>query len=183
MKDRMVNIFQIAVERLVEVGFYNFLLPFILFTTVLYAVLKKTQILGDSAVIHGIVSVTAGLFIFGVPVILGTSLLQPLTTFLTQATLAILVFVVGFLIASFFYPNIMEKIPEIFKPPGPGGWLVWTVVGLSAIVGMFAFVFGPIRNAIRNSGLPGDLVTLTIALAVIFIILLIVANSLGREVK
>lgn len=179
----MVNIFQIAVERLIEVGFYNFLLPFILFTTVLYAVLRKTQMLGDSPVIQGIISVTIGLFIFGVPVILGTSILPGLTSFLTQGAIAILVFLFGFLIASFFYPNIIEKLPVIFQGGGPATWIIWATVAVAASVGLFAFLKDPIQSAIKAARVPGELVSITIVLAVIFIVFLVVAMAGGKEIK
>lgn len=179
----MANIFQIAVERLVDVGFYNFLLPFILFTTVLYAVLRKTQILGESPVIHGIVSVAVGLFVFGIPVILGTSITSGLTAFLTQGVIVILVLLFGFLISSFFYPNIAEKLPEIFKGGGPTTWLIWATVGIAASVGLFAFIKDPVQSIIKTAKVPGELITLTIVLAIIFVVFLIVALAGGKEVK
>ena len=179
----MANIFQIAVERLVDIGFYNFLLPFILFTTVLYAVLKKTQMLGDSPVIHGIISVTAGLFVFGVPVILGADLSGGLTTFLTQGVIGILVVIVGFLIASFFVPNLTEKLPEMFQKGGPATWIVWATVGFAAAFGLFTFVQKPIQKAISLANIPGELITITVVLGVIFIVFLIVALGAGKEVK
>ena len=179
----MANIFQIAVERLVDVGFYNFLLPFILFTTVLYALLKKTQILGDSTVIHGIISVVAGLFVFGVPVLAGADLSAGLSAFLTQGVIAILVILVGFLIASFFVPNLTEKLPEIFQKGGPTTWIVWAVVGFAAAFGLFNFVQKPIQKAISLANIPGELITITIVLAIIFIVFLTVAMGAGKEVK
>lgn len=179
----MVDIFRIAVERLVEIGFYNFLLPFILFTTVLYAVLKKTGMLGESPVIMGIVSVSAGLLIFGVPVILGSSIVQSLTAFLTQATIVILVLVVGFLVASFFYPNITEKLPEIFKPPGPGGLIIWITVAIAAAVGLFAVIGNPLKGLFKTIKVPGELLTLTAIVIVILVAFLIVAMTFGKEVK
>ena len=179
----MVNIFQIAVERLVDIGFYNFLLPFILFSTVLYAVLRKTQILGDSPLIHGIVSVIAGLFVFGAPVLVGADLSGGLTAFLTQGAIAILVVLVGLLIASFFVPNLTEKLPEIFQKGGPTAWIIWAVVGFAASFGLFAFVLKPIQNLIASSKIPGELVTLTIVIAVIFVVFLMVAMAGGKEMK
>ena len=179
----MANIFQIAVERLVDVGFYNFLLPFILFTTVLYAVLKKTQILGDSPIIHGIISVTAGLFVFGVPVLTGVDLSAGLSAFLTQGVIIILVVLVGFLIGSFFVPNLTEKLPEIFQKGGPVAWIVWIIVGLAAAFGLFNFALGPIQKAISLANIPGELITITVVLAVIFIVFLVVAMGAGKEVK
>lgn len=177
----MANIFQIAVERLIEVGFYNFLLPFILFATVLYAVLRKTQILGESPLIHGIVSVIVGLFVFGAPVIVGADISGGLTAFLTQGAIGILVVLVGFLIASFFYPNITEKIGEIFKAPGPGAWIVWAVVGFAATFGLFTLVGQPLQQAIAEVDIPSELITITIVLAIIFIVFLIVAIAGGKE--
>ena len=179
----MANIFQIAVERLVDLGFYNFLLPFILFTTVLYAVLRKTQMLGDSPIIHGIVSVTAGLFVFGTPVILGADLSGGLTAFLTQGVIMILVVVVGLLIGSFFVPNLTEKLPEIFQKGGPVAWIVWATVGLAAAFGLFSFVQKPIQKALSLANIPGELITITVVLAIIFIVFMIVAMAGGKEVK
>lgn len=179
----MVNIFQIAVERLIEVGFYNFLLPFILFSTVLYAVLRKTQILGESPLIHGIISVVVGLFIFGLPVILGTSIVPQLTAFLTQGSIVILVLIFGFLIASFFYPNIMEKLPEIFKGGGVGSTIIWITVGIAASIGLFGFLKDPIQKAISSAKVPGELITITVVLAIIFAVFLFVAMAGGKEVK
>ncbi len=179
----MANIFQIAVERLVDVGFYNFLLPFILFTTLLYAVLTKTKILGESPVVIGIISVSVGLMVFGLPVIAGVNLTQPLTAFLSQAAVFILVLVMAFLIGSFFYPNIMEKINEIFKLPGPFTWLLWIVIAAAVSVGLFSVVGGGVSKLFSSFKIPGELGALTGVLAVVFVIILIVANTMGREVK
>ncbi len=177
----MANFFEIAIGRLIELGFYNFLLPFILFVTLFYAVLRRTKILGESEAIHGIVSVTVGLFIFGVPVILGISLTQPLTIFLTQSAVAMLVFTIGLLIASFFHPNIMEDLPNIFKLPGPATWLIWVVVGFAVLFGMFSAAGDYVDSLIGSFGVPRELFLLTVALIVIFFVFLLVAMARAGE--
>lgn len=177
----MANIFQIAVERLIDVGFYNFLLPFILFTTVLYAVLRKTQVLGDSTMIHGVISVAAGLFIFGVPVLAGADLSGGLAAFLTQGAIGMLVVLVGLLLASFFVPNLTDKLPEIFQKGGPTAWIIWVVVGFAAAFGLFTFVQKPIQGVIASSKVPGELITLTVMFTIVFVIFLIVAIAGGKE--
>ncbi len=179
----MVNIFQVAVERLVEIGFYNFLLPFILFTTVLYAVLRKTKVLGESVVIHGIISVVAGMFVFGVPVILGTSIVPALTAFLTQGAIVLVVVLVAFLIASFFYPNIIEKLPDVFKGGGPAAWIVWATIAFAVSAGLFSIIGNPFKSLLKAIKVPAELMTVTVAIFVILIILLIVSMSMGKEVK
>ncbi len=179
----MVNIFQIAVERLVEVGFYNFLLPFILFTTLLYAVLTKTKILGESPVIIGVIAVSGGLLVFGLPVIVGINIAGPLTAFLAQGAIFILVLVVAFLIGSFFYPNIMEKLTEIFQPPGPFTWFLWVVIAAAAGVGLFSILGGSLGKLFATFKIPGDLGALAGVLVVVLIIFIIMANVMSKEVK
>ncbi len=179
----MVNIFQITVERLSELGFYDFLLPFILLTTVLFAVLRKTQLLGESPIIQGIISVSVGLFIFGMPVIVGINITQGLTAFLTQGAVIILVLVIGFLVASFFYPNLMEKLGDIIKPPGPLNWIVWAIAGLAIAVGLFGILGGSTQNLFGRINISGDFLTLTIVLIIVLIIIFIVTQMAGKEVK
>lgn len=178
----MTNIFEITAQRLVEIGFYNFLLPFILFSVLVYALLRKTQILGDSPVIHGIVAISAGLLIFGLPVTLGGSgVVGPLTGFLTQGIVAIVVLVVGFLIASFFVPNLQEKLPEIFKNGGPAVLMIWVVVAFAIIFGLFGFVGKPLGNFITKARIPTDFLSLTIIVIIAFIALLLITMSSGKE--
>lgn len=179
----MTNIFQLVAERLSELGFYNFLLPFILFTTVLYAVLRKTQILGESPVIHGIISVAVGLFVFGTPVILGVTIAPSLTAFVIQGVIFILVLLFGFLIASFFYPNIVEKLPEIFKGGGPAAWFVWATVGIGGAAGLFVLIQDPVRKAIAALKVPGELMTMAAVIIIIFVVFLLIAMAGGKEVK
>lgn len=177
----MANIFQIAVERLSELGFYNFFLPFILFTTLFYAVLRKTQVLGESPLIHGIISVAVGLFVFGAPAIAGVNLAESLTAFVTQAAIIILVFVVGFLVISFFYPNVTEKLTEIFPKPGPGGWMVWSILGIAVVLGLFPFLKNSLGKAFEGIKIPGDLLTMVVVIVVVLVVFLIVTVSRGIE--
>lgn len=177
----MVNIFETAIQRLIELGFYNFLLPFILFVTLFYALLRKTQILGDSAVIHGVMSVTLGLFIFGMPVVLGVSLVEPLTAFLTQSAVVILVFVIGFLMASFFYPNLMESLPNIFRTPGPATWIVWVVLAFSVIFGLFVLTRSAVGGFITQLGISKELFLLSAVFMGIFLIFLLISLGKGGE--
>ena len=179
----MTNIFQIAVERLVDLGVYNFLLPFILFATVIYAVLRKTKILGESPVINGIISITVALFIFGMPVIIGINITAELTAFLTQAAIIIVVIMVGMLIASFFYPNIMEKLPDIFKGGGPTTFIIWGAAAIAGFFGLFKIFGANIGQALTPLKIPRDLLILTIVIGIIFVVFLVVAMSGGKEVK
>lgn len=173
----MVNVFEIAVQRLIDLGFYNFVLPFILFVTIFYAVMRKSKFLGESEVINGLVSFIIGLFIFGMPVILGQSMTVPLSTFLTQSAVAMLVFTIGFLISSFFYPNLMEALPSIFKVPGPATWIIWVVVIFAIMFGVFSVSGNFISNAVSEAGIPSELFFLSVAIIGVFFIFLLVTMA------
>ncbi len=179
----MANVFQLAVERLIELGFYNFLLPFILFTTLMYAVLKKTKVLGDSIIVHAIISLSAGLMIFGLPVIVGYNITESLTAFVSQVTIVILVLMMGFIVAGFFYKDIGEKIGEIFKAPGPGAWVIWVVFAFAIMFGLFSLLGKPIKQMFSSFNVSAELMGMTIVLIIVFVVILIVSIAGGKEVK
>jgi len=176
------NIFQIAVERLLELGFYEFLLPFILFTTILYAVLRKTQILGDSVVIHAIVSVSVGLFIFALPVIIGIGMVPALTRFFGQMTILLIVIVFSLLLASFFYPNLMERLPELVKTSGPLQFLIYIVIGIAAFFGLFGIATNFFDYLVKISGINPELVAISGVVIVVLVVFLLIAMASGKEV-
>ncbi len=176
------NIFQIAIERLLEFGFYDFLLPFILFTTILYAMLRKTQILGESAVIHGIVSVGVGLFIFALPVIIGIGIVPTLTRFFAQMSIFMIVILFGLLVASFFYPNLMERLPQMVTTGGPLQLLVYIVIIIAVFMGLFSIGWESVVQLVRTAGINIELAAISGVILGIFIIFLFIAMATGREV-
>ncbi|MBI2542839.1 MAG: hypothetical protein HYW24_01510 [Candidatus Aenigmarchaeota archaeon] len=176
----MVNVFQIVAEKLVELGFYNFFLPFVLFSTVLYAMLRQTKVLGDSPTILGIVAISVGLFVFGLPVIIGVGVAPELTGFFGQMSVILIVFVFGLLIASFFYPNLMERLPDLVKGGGPLQFLVWAVVAFAALFGLFNFAGNFINFVVKTTSLQPDLLTITGVIMAVLIIFLLITIGGGR---
>ncbi len=88
---------------------------FAMVAAIVYAVLRKTKILGDSPVVAGIISLGVAFLIFGYPIITGTgSILVGITSFFTQVAVIGLVLLVGFLLASFFYPDLQEFLRKTF---------------------------------------------------------------------
>ncbi|MBS3054717.1 MAG: hypothetical protein J4431_04225 [Candidatus Aenigmarchaeota archaeon] len=61
----MASPFELFVRNLDQLGFFGFLLPWILTFAVLYALLLKTKALGDDQKIIGVVSMVAAFFVIG----------------------------------------------------------------------------------------------------------------------
>jgi hypothetical protein len=145
-------VFPEIIQKLSQLGFYNFLLPFIIVSAIVYALLRKTKVLGESPLINGIVSVAVGFFIFAVPVLTGTGGFgQPMSNFFSQLIVIVLIIAFGLLITGLFVPNLMEKMTEWMK----GGWIIWVIIIIVVVIaissGMFSFIATPVQNALGNN--------------------------------
>src|SRR5437879_2163102 len=114
----MADIFTTAITTLQELGFFNFFFPFILLTALFYALFKKSKAVGESPLINGTISIVISFMVLDFQIITGFNLQSPFATFFTGATIFILVFLVGFLLASFFYPNLNEFLQSVFVRRG-----------------------------------------------------------------
>lgn len=175
----MVNVFELLIQRLVEVGFYDVLI-FIIALAIFYAILRKVKILGDSPIVNAALAFCIAFLIFGFPVIVGFSLTLPFVTFFTHSFVWILIFFVGMLIASFFYPELPKFLAEKFTSRSMIS--IALVIGLATIIisGMIGVIFATPPSEGGGIVLPMD----TIAIAggiIIFVILLIVAGSVATS--
>jgi len=170
----MENVFEIIIGKLIEVGFYD-LLIFIFALTIFYAILRKVKILGESPIVNAVLAFSIAFMVFGFPVIVGFSLTLPLVTFFTHSFVWILMFFFGFLIASFFYPDLPKFLAEKFTSRSMIS--IGIAIGISAVVisGLIA-VFWATPPGEGRIQIPLD-VTITAAGVIIFVVLLIVASS------
>jgi len=61
----MANPFTSLVSNLNNIGFFDFILPFIFTFAVLWGLLAKTKVLGDNQRVNGVVSMVVAFFIIG----------------------------------------------------------------------------------------------------------------------
>lgn len=174
----MANIFETVVRKLLEVGFYD-LLIFVISLTIFYAILRKVKILGDSPVVNAALAFSIAFLIFGFPVIVGFSLTLPLVTFFTHSFVWILVFFIGFLIASFFYPDLPKFLAE--KITSRSLLSIAITIGIATLVisGLVTVFWATPPGEEGGIGIPFDTV-ITAAGVIIFVILLIVAASVAK---
>lgn len=143
-------VFPEVIQKLANLGFYDFVLPFIIVSAILYAILRKTKVLGESPLINGIVSVGISFFILLVPALAGVSLVAPLTGFFGQLIIVILIIAFGLLITGLFVPNLMEKMMEWMK----GSTILWVIIIIVFLLamssGLFSFITVPIQDALGS---------------------------------
>lgn len=171
----MVNIFETAVTSLVDLGFYN-LVIFVFALAIFYAVIKRTKIFGDSTTINGVLAFAVAFMVFGYPVIIGYSLVTPFVTMFTQTTVFIMVFVIAFLISSFFYPDMPKFLAENFKTRG----MLYNAIAIGIAIAILSGGVSVLTNVPKgNEGIPGapSEVIVMAAGVIILIIVLIVASA------
>ena len=99
------------IQSFANIGIIDFVLPFLLTTVVLFALLRKSKIFSRTPIVNIILPIAIGLLIMGVPNILGLSFTTQFSSFFFQLTILILFFTIGGIIVSFF----VSKLDNIFK--------------------------------------------------------------------
>ena len=171
----MSDVFAPIVTRLVSLGFFN-LLTFILAITLIYALLRQRKIFGDNALINATIAFSIAFFIFAYPIITGVSLVVPITTFFSQAFVFILIFFVGFLVASIFYPEFPKVLGDFFKSRN----VLFSMIALSVALFVTSGLVGIIYSSSGPSNQPSAPREniLLIAGLIIAVVLLLIAGSI-----
>ena len=171
--------FEIAIEKLIEVGFYDFFLPFILASIVIFALLRKSKILGESVAVNGLVAISIGLLLMGFPVLVGITFTTQFATFFAQAMAWIFLLITAAIIASVFYPDLNKILGGI---ESKSFMFVMLAVAIaifvtSGLVGVFTLPGNEAATGIEPDipAPPTDIVIILAAI-IIFMVLMILAT-------
>jgi len=182
------DIFKPIVSKLLGMGIINAMLLF-LFAAIIYALLTKSKIFGESPIINGVIAFIAAFLIFIFPFITGVSLVNPLSIFFTQSIVILIFLMVGFLAASFFYPNMPKFLAEQFTHRSTLMVMIGLAIGLfilSGLITTFLSAFSTTPSGDSSGGgsttkLPTDVLIIAAGL-IVFIIILLVASSVVTHV-
>ena len=115
--------FQDAINYLLDIGFYDIFLPFLLIFAIIFAILEKTKILGaDKANINAIVAIVVDLL-----VVVQRGIVEIINLFLPRVSLIIVVILMGLLV-------IAMVAGKDFKG------LKGTVLGVAIVIIIFAII-------------------------------------------
>jgi len=177
----MANIFQPIVQKLIELGFYEFFFPWLITAAIFFGLFKKSKVLGESVVLNGAVALAISFLVFGFPVIAGFSLALPISSFFTQATVIILFLVISLLLTSIFVPDMRDFLGKAFTRRT----IIWEMLALGLaifIVSTLITVFwSQAGKPVAEGAAPApsqDIIVIT-AGVIIFVVLLIIASSVA----
>jgi len=118
----VANAFETVILKMRDLGMFQFLLPFMLTTTIFYGLLRKSKIFGEefrAITVNAVVSLVAAFMVWSAPIILGVNIETSLASFFLQGTSATLVVLVGLLMASMFFPpdlaTELQKLDAVKK--------------------------------------------------------------------
>lgn len=173
---------EILVTKLLEVGFYD-LLIFIISLALFYGILKKVKLFEDSPLINAALAFAVAFLIFGFPIIMNYSLILPLSHFFTTSFVFLLVFMVGILIAAFFYPDLPAFLKEHFTSRTMISVGMAIGVAIALLSGAVGILYAsPPMTPGSGQRAPFD-INIIASATIIFGILLIVAGSVALQSK
>jgi len=151
--------------------------------------LRKSQIFGkpeENVAVNAVVSLIASFMVWSAPIIMGIDIQTMLIPFFVQSLSAMLIIMVGILIAGMFFPpDLPAVLKENFKT---GAWSIVIVGGilLSFVVlitsGMGGVFFPPGEGG-GIGGLSEDVVTTILVVIVLAIVTIAVVSITGGKKK
>lgn len=139
----MVSAMETAILKLQELGFFTFILPFLLVAAIFYGLLRKSQVFGkpeDNTAVNAIVALIAGFMVWAYPVITGVVTEQLLADFFFKSSIITLVVMLGLLITGMFMPADLPKL--IGEKLGTSKGLPVIIIGAVVVIGVAAGASG-----------------------------------------
>jgi hypothetical protein len=128
-----MNPMELTIQKMRELGFFQFILPFIMTSAIFYGALRKSKIFGEpdkNVTVNGIVALVAAFMVWSYPVIAGVNIETQLATFFTHGMIATVAIMLGLIVSSMFMPPDLPKfLSEKFKTGR-----MWTVILLVGIL-------------------------------------------------
>jgi hypothetical protein len=171
----MVSPFEIVIKRWAEMGFFQFLFPFMLSSAIFYGLLRKSKVMGEGAeVVNAVIALVASFMIWAYPIIMGIDITQYLTAFFMQGFVIALFTIIGISIAGMSHPSIQDLFKE-------NKWLpivfifIFLLGGLAIVFtsGLWNVFGGPTIAALKPEVIEGVMAILVLIImlgSVVFII-------------
>lgn len=172
--------FTLTIQKLYDLGFFRFLLPFMLTSAVFYGLLRKSQLFGPAdknIAVNAIVALTAAFMVWSYPVIAGVDVQKYFAQFFMQATIISVVIIVGLLLCSMVLPpDLPAQLKEKLGGRSYGIILIaFVILGFALLLSSGLLnVFFP-TTAIQTGAISSDVlitvgVVIALAIAVIAIV-------------
>lgn len=151
----MATPFEVMIQQLTELGFFGFLLPFMLVFVVAYGILSKTKVIGEDKKVQVAASAILAFFVLGFGSVTFGAFFVNLFALGTVVLAAILVILL-------FVGLVGGDISKLF---GGNNMVIWLLVGIGVII--FFLVLNTIGIAISSQ----------VVATIFFVVVLIIAVS------
>jgi len=178
----MADIFEPVINQLISLGFLNALMLFF-FAIILYAILKKSRILGESDALNAIIAFIAAFLVFVFPFITGVNLIPNFSIFFTQSVIILLFLIMGFIMAALFYPDMPRFLAEHFTHRSILSIFIALGLALFIISGLVTSLLTAFTSPKVGGGMTGpssDVLIIAGGL-IIFVVVLMVAAAQTRS--
>ena len=169
----MPDIFTSVIQKLQEIGAFNFLFPYILTSAIFYGLLRKSKIFGEpetNVAVNGVVSLVAAFMVLAYPILSGVSIEGLLPPFFMQALVVLLVFMIALMIAGMFLPEDLPRhlADNIFK-----GNMGLAIVFVGVIFGFLILFLSGLSDVLLGKEFFVEISPDLINIAVIIILLVV----------
>jgi len=179
----MPSFFEIAILKLQALGFFTFLLPFILTAAIIYGGLRRSQLFGEperNVAVNAVVAFVISLFVWAAPIILGIDIETKLSAFFIQGFSVSLIVIIALILAGmFFQPDLAKSLSDKIKAPVFWGGII--IVAL--IVGGVILVSSGLSSVLFPRGIGVNLSSDVVISAIVLIALVASVALIVRVAK
>jgi len=179
----MPSFFEIAILKLQALGFFTFLLPFILTAAIIYGGLRRSQLFGEperNVAVNAVVAFVISLFVWAAPIILGIDIETKLSAFFIQGFSVSLIVIIALILAGMFFPpDLAKNLSDKIKAPVFWGGII--IVAL--IVGGVILVSSGLSSVLFPRGIGVNLSSDVVISAIVLIALVASVALIVRVAK
>lgn len=178
----MADPFQTVVLKMKELGFFQFLFPFMLSAAIFYGLLRKSQVFGkpdENISVNAIVALVAAFMVWSYPILAGVNVETQLSAFFMHGMTATLVILVGVLVSSmFFKPDLPEQLSKILNTSKGAGIII--IAGM-IIAGGILFSSGLINVFNLELTLATSDMLSTVGVVFLLLITVLIIVGIGKK--
>lgn len=124
----MATPFDLVINNLVDLGFFQFILPFMITSAIFYGLLRKGKLFGEpdkNVGVNAVISLGAAFLVWASPIIIGIDITADLALFFVQGVSAMLIISIAAMIATMFFG---EDLPKQLKDRFHGQTVWWVIL-------------------------------------------------------
>ncbi len=177
----MATPFDLVINNLIDLGFFQFILPFMITSAIFYGLLRKGKLFGEpdkNVGVNAVISLGAAFLVWASPIIIGIDITADLALFFVQGVSAMLIISIAAMIATMFFG---EDLPKQLKDRFHGQTVWWVILIAAFMIGAGMFfssglinIFIPEGSAPIGGSYDIQSMVITIAVLAVFLIIIVV---------